>query len=173
LSSRRRHTRSKRDWSSDVCSSDLESACKRLNTTHIEMRRTKKNKKGETQLETEGEPLIAHYKITRNLTKKTIEFLEIGIAKWMYEEIVNGKNPDVLTVHPDYFLIDEGTGRFIYRLARRAAGTTVAIWSFRTLYERSGSTGEFKKFCFTLRKIIKANDLPEYHLEEEEGRNGP
>src|SRR5699024_11740637 len=28
FSSRRRHTRSKRDWSSDVCSSDLPPACK-------------------------------------------------------------------------------------------------------------------------------------------------
>src|SRR5207249_7964827 len=27
FSSRRRHTRSKRDWSSDVCSSDLDGAC--------------------------------------------------------------------------------------------------------------------------------------------------
>src|SRR5699024_11779125 len=28
FSSRRRHTRSKRDWSSDVCSSDLQSRCR-------------------------------------------------------------------------------------------------------------------------------------------------
>src|SRR5699024_12042098 len=28
FSSRRRHTRSKRDWSSDVCSSDLDEVCK-------------------------------------------------------------------------------------------------------------------------------------------------
>src|SRR5699024_12039263 len=30
FSSRRRHTRSKRDWSSDVCSSDLENIDKRI-----------------------------------------------------------------------------------------------------------------------------------------------
>src|SRR5207249_9659066 len=30
FSSRRRHTRSKRDWSSDVCSSDLGSTCVRV-----------------------------------------------------------------------------------------------------------------------------------------------
>src|SRR5699024_5069818 len=30
FSSRRRHTRSKRDWSSDVCSSDLKTACARF-----------------------------------------------------------------------------------------------------------------------------------------------
>src|SRR5699024_11870975 len=33
LSSRRRHTRSKRDWSSDVCSSDLIRQLKKINQT--------------------------------------------------------------------------------------------------------------------------------------------
>ena len=48
-----------------------------------------------------------------------------------------------------------------------------AKWSFQTIYERSGSTGTFKKFCFTLRKMIEANDLPEYELREEPGQSGP
>src|SRR5699024_11290794 len=34
ISSRRRHTRAKRDWSSDVCSSDLESAAGELVELH-------------------------------------------------------------------------------------------------------------------------------------------
>src|SRR5699024_4333703 len=36
FSSRRRHTRSKRDWSSDVCSSDLFNKSKYNNTTRLE-----------------------------------------------------------------------------------------------------------------------------------------
>src|SRR5207249_7945446 len=35
-SSRRRHTRSKRDWSSDVCSSDLDALRRRLEANGIE-----------------------------------------------------------------------------------------------------------------------------------------
>src|SRR2546421_5756313 len=34
ISSRRRHTRSDRDWSSDVCSSDLKQKSTRLNSSH-------------------------------------------------------------------------------------------------------------------------------------------
>ncbi|MCY1382572.1 Replication initiator protein A [compost metagenome] len=79
----------------------------------------------------------------------------------------------MLTVHPDYFLIDPGIGRFVYRLARRAAGKDSATWGFRTIYERSGSTGSFKEFCRILRGIIEANDLPEYQLSEQEGQSGP
>lgn len=91
----------------------------------------------------------------------------------IYQEIVEGKQPDVLTVHPDYFLIEPGIGRFVYRLARRAAGKGEAKWSFRTIYERSGSTGQFKDFSCHLRKIIASNDLPEYDLREERGQSGP
>ncbi|KPY31246.1 hypothetical protein B7R56_26970 [Pseudomonas savastanoi pv. retacarpa] len=91
----------------------------------------------------------------------------------MYREVTEGKNPDVLTVHPDYFLIDPGIGRFLYRLARRAAGKTSATWGFRTIYERSGSTSKFFEFSRMLRSIIKANDIPEYTLSEESGKMGP
>lgn len=151
----------------------LESACKRLNTTHIELQRIKKNKISQKIIETEGEPLISRYKVIRNVNTKVIEYLEIDIASWMYDEVVKGRTPDVLTVHPDYFLIDSGIARFVYRLARRAAGAKVATWSFRTIYERSGSTSEFKKFCWALRKMINENNLPEYFLREIPGRNGP
>ena len=57
-------------------------------------------------------------------------------------------------MHPDYFLIEPGIGRFVYRLARRAAGKGNAKWAFQTIYERSGSAGTFKEFCRILRKII-------------------
>lgn len=42
-----------------------------------------------------------------------IASVEIEAPKWLYREITEGKRPDVLTVHPDYFLIDPGIGRFV------------------------------------------------------------
>lgn len=151
---------------------DLVETCLRLNTTHVAMQRTRKIKGGRTVTVSEGEALISRYKVIKNDLGRA-EFLEIELADWMYKEVVNGKNPDVLTVHPDYFLIDPGIGRYIYRLARRAAGATEAKWSFKTIYERSGSTGSFYKFSENLRKIIKANQLPEYSLVEVKGKSGP
>ncbi|WP_198137881.1 replication initiator protein A [Verminephrobacter eiseniae] len=44
------------------------------------------------------------------------------MPQWLYSEVVEVKSPAVLTVHPEYFLIEPGIGRFLYRLARRAAG---------------------------------------------------
>jgi len=95
------------------------------------------------------------------------------VPQWLYNEVVEVKSPAVLTVHPEYFLIEPGIGRFLYRLARRAAGKARAKWSFQTIYERSGSTGDFKKFTFNLRRLIKANGLPEYTLAELAGKSGP
>lgn len=151
---------------------DLVETCIRLNTTHVAVQRIKKGKNGRTVTVDEGESLISRYKIIKSETGKP-EYIEIELADWMFREITEGKNPDVLTVHPDYFLIDPGIGRFVYRLARRAAGKGQAKWSFKTIFERSGSTGTFKKFTFTLRKLIEANDMPEYVLSEGEGQVGP
>ncbi|WP_215843923.1 replication initiator protein A [Acidithiobacillus montserratensis] len=151
---------------------DLVETCIRLNTTHVAMQRTRKAKNGRVVTISEGEALISRYKVVKSETGRP-EYIEIELADWMYREIAEGKNPDVLTVHPDYFLIDPGIGRFLYRLARRAAGKTEAKWSFKVLYDRSGSAGTFKEFCRILRRIIEANDLPEYTLQEEEGQSGP
>ncbi len=151
---------------------DLVETCIRLNTTHVAAQRTRKTKNGRTVTVSEGEALISRYKIIKSDSGKP-EYIEIELADWMFREITEGKNPDVLTVHPDYFLIDPGIGRFVYRLARRVAGKGQAKWSFKTVFERSGSTGTFKKFAFTLRKLIEANDMPEYVLAEKAGQVGP
>lgn len=147
-------------------------ALERLSTTHVSIERTKKVK-NKTLVINEGENLIGPYRTVTNKDTGKLESVEIRIADWMYREITEGKNPDVLTVHPNYFLIEPGIGRFLYRLARKAAGKTSATWGFKTIYDRSGSTGTMKEFCRILRGIISKNDLPEYSLKEEQGKDGP
>lgn len=93
---------------------------------------------------TEAEGLIARYRVLSRTDTKKISSVEIEAPEWIYREVTEGKRPEVLTVHRDYFLIEPGIGRFIYRLARRAAGRDSAKWAFKTLYERSGSGGSFK-----------------------------
>lgn len=151
---------------------DLVETCIRLNTTHVAIQRTRKAKNGQTVTVSQGEALISRYKIIESESGRP-EYIEIELADWMFREVTEGKNPDVLTVHPDYFLIDSGIARFIYRLARRTAGKGNAMWGFRTIYERGGSAGTFKEFCRILRRIVEADDLPEYALTEQEGQSGP
>ncbi len=65
-----------------------------------------------------------------------------------------------------------GNGAFDMRTSRQKSAAAPQ-WAFQTIFERSGSTGTFKEFCRLLRKIIQANDLPEYLLCEEGGQSGP
>ncbi|MDD4456160.1 MAG: replication initiator protein A [Syntrophotalea acetylenica] len=150
----------------------IESALDRLKNTTIKIVRQRTGRGGKTVREVEAEGLLNKYKVLSFTEKGNLAEVEIEIPGWIYREVVEAEKPGVLTVHPDYFLIDSGLGRFLYRIARKAAGRSSARWLFSTLYERSGSTGKLNKFNFNLRKLIEANDLPEYHLSECESQDG-
>ncbi|WP_084764928.1 replication initiator protein A [Tatumella sp. UCD-D_suzukii] len=152
---------------------ELEAALDRLKGTTIKTVRERVQPDGRTMREVDTEGLINNYRVVSRTDTKRLSIVEIEAPKWIYREVVEGKTPDVLTVHPDYFLIDPGIGRFLYRLARRAAGKTDARWAFKTIFERSGSAGTLKEFTRTIRRLVEANDLPEYHLQEEPGKEGP
>lgn len=153
---------------------ELEAALDRLVGTTIKSVRETPSRNGKRLVrETEAESLIGPYRVVSRTDTGKVARLEIEAPNWIYREVTSGERPDVLTVHPDYFLIEPGLGRFLYRLARRAAGKSNAKWSFKTVYERSGSTGTFKEFCRLIRRLIENNDLPEYDLSEEAGQSGP
>lgn len=153
---------------------EVEGALDRLKGTTIKNVRERPSANGRRPMrEVEAEGLVSSYKVLSYTENGKIASVEIEAPKWLYREVTEGKRPDVLTVHPDYFLIDPGIGRFVYRLARQAAGKSEAKWAFQTIYDRSGSAGKFKEFCRILRNIIEANDLPEYELREETGQGGP
>jgi hypothetical protein len=117
--------------------------------------------------------LINDAKVVSSGDDRKVEYVEFALPSWMYDDITSGDRPDVLTMHPDYFSHESGIARFIYRFARRTAGKTSSTWSFENVYSRSGSTGDRKGFYRNLRKVIAANDVPEYDLAEVPGKDGP
>jgi plasmid replication initiation protein len=90
--------------------------------------------------------------------------LKIVLSDWVYEGIINEKA--VLTMHPDYFQLSGGLERAIYRIARKHAGDQDDGWTCRVslLHEKTGSDSAPKEFSRMLRKIVEANELPEYDL---------
>lgn len=90
--------------------------------------------------------------------------LRIVLSNWVWEGIMTEKS--VLTMHPDYFQISGGLERIIYRIARKHAGDQDDGWTCRVslLHEKSGSDSAPKEFARMLRKIVEANDLPEYDM---------
>lgn len=148
----------------------LEGALDRLQGTFIKIVRRNNNTKTRR---TGHFPLIAGADVISRTDTGKIGQVEIVIPDWIYQGVCTHKTPEVLTVDPDYLLISGGLARFVYRLARRAAGPNTARYSFHTVHARSGSTRELKKFAHDLRAIIKANDLPGYTLAEDVGTEGP
>lgn len=104
--------------------------------------------------------------------RKDIREFRITLSRWLYE-VACGKG-SLLKTDPRYFKITSGFKKFLYRTARKHVGTKNRSWEFliETLYERSGSEQEFKKFKYDLRKIVLENDMPGYFMEwiEEDGK---
>ena len=91
--------------------------------------------------------------------------LTITLSNWVYEGLLRDKA--LLTLHPDYFTLSGGLERAIYRIARKHAGDQAGGWTCRVavLYDKTGSESPLKQFTYLLRKIVAANDLPEYDLQ--------
>ena len=96
----------------------------------------------------------------------------LGIPSWLYTGVVEASTPEVLTLHRDYLLIKGGLARFVYRLARKAAGDSVAEYGFALIHARSGSERRRAAFEADLRTLVAANDLPDYSLTERRGPSG-
>jgi plasmid replication initiation protein len=148
----------------------LEDSLRRLQGTFIEITRTNGVKRTRR---TGYFPLLAGADVVSRTDSGRIATIEIIIPDWIYDSVTSHENPAVLTIDPDYFLLKKGLARFIYRLARKAAGNSSAIYSFTTVHARSGSTRPLKKFTSDLRKLIEADNLPGYHLKEVRGADGP
>ncbi len=151
---------------------DLEKALDRLLATRIKIT----NLNGGKRRETEAATLIGGYRVTSRTDRDRIELVEIDIPQWVYDGVVNpnGK-PSILTLNPEYFLIARPLAKFIYRLARKAAGETEAYYRVDDLHYRSGSKLPSHKFRQAIQEIVAAaqeDPLPDYDLELRNGERG-
>jgi len=90
--------------------------------------------------------------------------LTITLSNWVFEGLLADKS--LLTLHPDYFLISGGIERAIYRIARKHAGDQPKGWTCRVslLHDKTGSDSPLKQFNYLLKKIVLANELPDYDM---------
>lgn len=152
---------------------DLEGALDRLQGTRIKI----VNLTSGNRREVVAMPLIQTYKVISKTTSGNIDQVEIGIPDWVYNGVVREKgNPQILTMNPDYFLITQGTGKFIYRLARRATGKTgVARYSIQEIHKRCASPQGLAQFAYSIRKMVsntRVFPFPDFDLEIVAGKRG-
>nr|WP_244422923.1 replication initiator protein A [Bradyrhizobium sp. ORS 278] len=150
----------------------LEAALDRLSGTRLKVA----NLRGGRRREVVNVPLIDKYRVVSATSTGHVDDIEIYIPSWVYESVVREKGtPQILTLNPDYFLISQGLGRMVYRLARRAAGRTEARYSILEVHKRSGSPQALPQFAQILRKLVahcKMFPLPDYDIDLIEGQSG-
>ena len=102
---------------------------------------------------------IDRWEYTERKDKKE---MKITLSQWLYDLICT--EGALLKVDTAYFEITSGLKKFLYRTARKCVGYNKDTWelSIKTLYEKSGSEQEFKKFKSDLKRAIFDNDLPGY-----------
>lgn len=104
--------------------------------------------------------------------RKDIKEFQITLSQWLYDGIC--RNGSLLKVRPEYFKITSGIKKFLYRTARKHVGNQNKSWDFliETIYEKSGSEREFKKFKHDLKKAVSDNDIPAYLMDwvEKDGK---
>lgn len=152
---------------------DLEAALDRLTKTTIKV----VNLSGGKRRQVDSRPLIGGYQVVSRTGTNKIDQVEIVIPDWVYQSVVRAdKALPLLTLNEDYFLISSGLGRFIYRLARKAAGKGEARYSVRELHKRSGSSQELRFFQRDLKDLVArtaAFPMPDFDLSFNEGQEGP
>ena len=136
---------------------DLRAALSRLQLTGIET--TIRNEDGRYAA---GFGFLDSWSYTE---RKDIREIEITLSKWLYDGIC--AKSSLLLVDPDYFSLTSGLKRFLYRTARKHVGGHGNTWEFslETLYEKSGSEREFRKFKSDLKNAVLQNDIPGYFLK--------
>ncbi len=91
--------------------------------------------------------------------------MTITLSDWVYEGIMGERS--LLTMHQDYFLLTGGLERALYRIARKHAGNKKGGWTCRVevLRDKTGSDSKPKEFNRMLRKVVEADQLPDYTME--------
>lgn len=90
--------------------------------------------------------------------------LELVLPDWLYAA---SEDPAlVLRLDRGYFALTGGIERWLYRIARKHAGSQVAGWRFdlRHLHRKSGSLARFSDFTLQVRQLALRQSLPGYRI---------
>lgn len=144
----------------------------RLENAFIRLRNTSIHTTIRTDAATEkqGFSWIEYYRTaTQNTTGEGIGMWSITLSEWVYQAALNTRQ--VLTIDDDYFLLMGGRERWLYGIARKHGGFQQLGFNMplKTLYEKSATHEKYKFWAYEIRKIVKADDLPGYHLSLSRG----
>lgn len=143
---------------------DLEKSLQRLQLSGIETTINNKDFRHKA-----GFGFINSWGYKERKNDRETRIIEIDLSPWLYE-LCCAKG-SLFKPNRAYFDMTSGLKKFLYRTARKHAGKNKDGWwfSIESLYEKSGSEQEFKKFKSDVKAIVlsgKPGDkLPDYSME--------
>lgn len=86
--------------------------------------------------------------------------VEVDLPNWLFRSVQAKR---VLTLSSAYFRLRKPLDRRIYELARKHCGEQPR-WriSLAVLHQKSGSTGELRRFRFDVKALAESGNLPDY-----------
>lgn len=108
--------------------------------------------------------LERYFTARENTTGEGAGMWSIVLSDWIFEAAA--KNGLILTLDDDYFLLTGGRERWLYLVARKHGGYQEHGFRMpmKTLYEKSGTSEQYKFWAHEIRQLVKADELPGYHL---------
>ena len=97
---------------------------------------------------------IDQYEVLSRADTGNILEVAITVPDWIYDGIVRSDAPTVLTVDPDYLLINKPLGKFLWRIARLTAKKEHFSMPLDEVHRRSGSKQSLKEFNRELKRYI-------------------
>jgi plasmid replication initiation protein len=148
---------------------ELKAALQRLQSTVIRtnMRTLRGNR--ERTVETMFS-WIDRWRYTRDEGDSDLHAIELSLSPWVYEGVIEQSR--VLAIAREYFDIEGGLERAIYRIARKHVGQQGGFRiSLPVLHDKTGSDSSPKEFRRMLRDIVRRDRLPDYQVRYTEGDN--
>lgn len=92
-----------------------------------------------------------------------MESVEVTLSEWFWHAL---EAYEVLTIDPEYFRLSKPIERRLYEIARKHVGQQ-GMWEIglETLWKKTGSQSELKKFKHSLKQSIVDDVIPAYRLE--------
>ncbi|MGX9357540.1 replication initiator protein A [Roseobacteraceae bacterium S113] len=116
---------------------------------------------------TQGFGLIESWEILRKSRGGRMISVTVVLSEWLFRAV---QSRAVLTLSREYFRLRKPLERRVYELSRKHCGRQPE-WrvSMATLHKKAGSAAPLRVFRAAIRKMIAADHLPEYSLEEAPG----
>jgi len=101
--------------------------------------------------------------VERSTTDERMMGVEVTTSEWLYNAI---SAREVLTLDRNYFRLGGALERRLYELARKHCGYQ-SKWSIsmELLHKKSGSGDLLKRFRAAIKRLVLANNLPDYRLK--------